>query len=719
MQITQNLRKLLNEIVNEAKRRQNEYITVDHAFYILLKDKNIKALLEDVGVDVDYIRRGLDYYLDRYIEKVPLNVTPTETLSFHKATERMINHIQGIRKNVADELDFFVALLEDETSYANQLLREFGIEKVEIVEYISDNKEEKEKKKSSSIKEFTTELTAIAKDFDDVIGREKEINRVMQILVRRKKNNPVLVGEAGVGKTAIVEGLAKKIALNKVPKQLQNKKIYSLDIGSLIAGTKYRGEFEKRMKAILDELKKDKEPILFIDEIHMIVGAGAAGNSSMDVANLLKPALSRGEIRCIGATTYEEYKNHFEKDKALNRRFQKIDIKEPSIEDTIKILKGLKNRYEEFHNVRYSEEALKSAASLAKKYLREKFLPDSAIDLIDEAGAKFKLKGKKLITKADIESIVASIANIPKSATNNEIEKLRNLEVNLKSKVFGQDIAIKELVKVIKRKKAGLTREDKPIGSFLFVGPTGVGKTEIAKQLANILGINFLRFDMSEYQEKHSVAKLIGSPPGYVGYEKGGLLTESIRKQPHTVLLLDEIEKAHPDIVQILLQVMDNATLTDNDGRKADFRNVILIMTSNLGVGEGNNPGFLQEFSEFKEEAIERFFAPEFLNRLDAIVRFKPLSKENILMVVDKFIGELQDRLNSKKVKLTLTKRAKNALAKKGYSVKLGARPLARVIEENIVEPLSDEILFGELKNGGEVKVDFVKNKFNLKVLNK
>jgi len=720
MQITQNLRNILNEIVNEAKRRQNEYITVDHAFYVLLKDKNIRLLLEDVGVDVDYIRRGLDYYLDRYIEKVPVNVTPTETLSFHRATERMINHIQGIRKNVADELDFFVALLEDETSYTNQLLREFGIEKVEIVEYISDNKEEKEKKKTSVIEEFTTELTAIAKDFDDVIGREKEIDRVMQILARRKKNNPVLVGEAGVGKTAIVEGLAKKIALNEVPKQLQNKKIYSLDIGSLIAGTKYRGEFEKRMKVILDELKKEKEPILFIDEIHMIVGAGAAGSSSMDVANLLKPALSRGEIRCIGATTYEEYKNSFEKDRALNRRFQKIDIKEPSIEDTVKILKGLKNRYEEFHNVRYSEEALKSAASLAKKYLREKFLPDSAIDLIDEAGAKFKLRGKKLITKSDIESIVASIANIPKeSATNNEIEKLRNLEVNLKSKVFGQDSAIKELVKVIKRKKAGLTREDKPIGSFLFVGPTGVGKTEIAKQLARILGINFLRFDMSEYQEKHSVAKLIGSPPGYVGYEKGGLLTEAIRKQPHTVLLLDEIEKAHPDIVQILLQVMDNATLTDNDGRKADFRNVVLIMTSNLGVGEGNNPGFLQEFSEFKEEAIERFFAPEFLNRLDAIVRFKPLSKDSILMVVDKFIGELQDRLNSKKVKLTLTKRAKNALAKKGYSAKLGARPLARVIEENIVEPLSEEILFGELKSGGEVKVDYVKDKFNLKVLNK
>ncbi|MEO1927330.1 MAG: ATP-dependent Clp protease ATP-binding subunit ClpA [Nautiliaceae bacterium] len=718
MEITRNLRNILNEIVNEAKRRQNEYITVDHAFYVLLKDENIKKILEDVGVDVDYIRMGLDYYLDRYIEKVPVKVTPTETLAFHKATERMINHIQGIRKNVADEIDFFIALLEDETSYTHQLLREFGIHRVEIVEYITESEvETKENKKESPLKEFTTELTSIAKKFDDVIGREKEIERVMHVLARRKKNNPILVGEPGVGKTAIVEGLAKKIALNEVPKALKNKKIYSLDLGALIAGTKYRGEFEKRMKLILDELKKEKEPILFIDEIHMIVGAGVAGNGSMDVANLLKPALARGEIRCIGATTYEEYKNHFEKDRALNRRFQKIDIKEPSIEDTVKILKGLKSKYEEFHGVRYSEEAIKNAAVLAKKYLREKFLPDSAIDLIDEAGAKFKLKGKKLITKSDIEGVVAKLANIPKESTsNNEIEKLRHLENNLKARVFGQDEAIKELVKVIKRKKAGLTREDKPIGSFLFVGPTGVGKTEIAKQLADILGINFLRFDMSEYQEKHSVAKLIGSPPGYIGYEKGGLLTEAIRKNPHTVLLLDEIEKAHPDIVQILLQVMDNATLTDNDGRIADFRNVVLIMTSNLGVGEGNNPGFLQEFSEFKEEAIDRFFAPEFLNRLDAIVRFKPLSRESVMLVVDKFINELQDKLNSKKVKLTLTKRAKEALAKKGYSPKLGARPLARVIEENIVEPLSDEILFGDLKGGGEVRVDYVKDKFNLKV---
>ena len=723
MNITESLRKILAEIINEAKRRQNEYITVDHAFYILLKNKNVREILEDVGVDVDYIRKGLDYYLDRYLEKVPVEVNPTETLAFHKATERMINHLQGIRKPVADEIDFFVALLEDETSYTHQLLREYGIERVEIVEYITEIKDIekeienlKEDNKESALKNFTTELTKEAEKFDDVIGREQEIDRVIQILARRKKNNPVLVGEPGVGKTAIVEGLAKKIANNEVPEILKNKKIFALDMGSLIAGTKYRGEFEKRIKKILDELKKEKEPILFIDEIHMIVGAGAAGDSKMDVANLLKPALAKGEIRCIGATTYEEYKNYFEKDKALNRRFQKIDIKEPSIEDTIKILEGLKSKYEDFHKVRYSKEAIKSAAILAKKYLREKHLPDSAIDLIDEAGAKFKIKGKKLITKSDIESIVASIANIPKESTSgNEIEKLRNLEENLKAKVFGQDKAIKELVKVIKRKKAGLTREDKPIGSFLFVGPTGVGKTEIAKQLASILGINFLRFDMSEYQEKHSVAKLIGSPPGYVGYEKGGLLTEAIRKNPHTVLLLDEIEKAHPDIVQILLQVMDNATLTDNDGRKADFRNVVLIMTSNLGVGEGQNLGFMQEFSEFKEEAIHRFFAPEFLNRLDAIVRFKPLSKDSVMMVVDKFIDELQERLNSKKVKISLTKRAKEALAKKGYSPSMGARPLARVIEENIVEPLSDEILFGDLKNGGEVKIDFVKNKFNLK----
>ena len=428
MQITESLRNILRDIIKEAKLRKNEYITVDHAFYVLLKNKRIRALVEDTGIDVDYLLKGLDYYLDRYIEKVNVEVNPTETLAFHRATERMFNHIQGINKEAADEVDFFVALLDEESSYAVQLIKEFGVEKVDIVENVAETKEEKK----DILSEFTTELVSISDKFDDVIGREKEIERVMQILARRKKNNPILVGEAGVGKTAIVEGLAKKIKNKEVPKELKDIKINSLDIGSLLAGTKYRGEFEKRVKKILEELKKEKDPVLFIDEIHMIVGAGAAGGSNIDVANLLKPALARGEIRCIGATTYEEYKNYFEKDRALNRRFQKIDIKEPSIEDTVKILEGLKDRYEKFHNVRYSKEALKTAAILAKKYLREKFLPDSAIDLIDEAGAKYKLRGKKLITKSDIENIVAKIAYIPKeSAANYEIEKLKNLEENL------------------------------------------------------------------------------------------------------------------------------------------------------------------------------------------------------------------------------------------------------------------------------------------------
>ena len=726
MQITKNLKQILINTNQEATKRRNEYITVDHAFYSLLQNNTIQTILEDLGIDINFAEKALDYYLNYYIEKTEIKgYTPYESISLKSAFNRMLHHLQGIKKEVADEIDFFVALLEEEKSQMRRVLEEFGVAKVDILEYISEikrnnpeqNNNETNTQDKTVLSKYTVELTSIADKFDNVIGRNKEIERVIQILARRKKNNPSLVGEPGVGKTAIVEGLAKKIAENEVPAVLKNKKIYSLDVGSLVAGTKYRGDFEKRMKIILEELKKEDEPILFIDEIHMIVGAGAAGTGNIDVANLLKPELARGKIRCIGASTYEEYKNYFEKDKALNRRFQKIDIKEPIIEDTVKILEGLKNKYEEYHNIKYSKEAIKTAAILAKKYLTEKHLPDSAIDLIDEAGAKFKLKGKKIINKNDIEEIVASIANIPKeTASNNEIEKLKNLENNLKSNVFGQDEAIKQLVKVIKRKKAGLTRDNKPIGSFLFVGPTGVGKTEIAKQLADKLGIKFIRFDMSEYQEKHSVAKLIGTPPGYVGYEKGGLLTESIRKNPYSVLLLDEIEKAHPDIVQILLQVMDNATLTDNDGRKADFRNVILIMTSNLGVGESNKLGFNQEQTEFKEEAIERFFAPEFLNRLDAIVRFKPLNENSVLMVVDKFISELQEKLNKNNIKLSLTDKAKKELARKGYTPKFGARPLARIIEEKIVEPLSDEILFGNLKNGGKVSIDFEDNKFKLDI---
>jgi ATP-dependent Clp protease ATP-binding subunit ClpA len=715
MNITTRLNKILQYALQDVKRRKNRFITLEHIFYAMLRNSTMASHLRTLGADIEFLTITINKYLDTYIEKIdeiPEGFQPVETDAFQRVTNRMFEHLQGIRRDEANEFDMLASMAEESESFFMQLLSRFGIDKLDILQYISSLhlEDKKETKKESEIEKYTTEMVSEALKYDNVIGRDKEINRVMQVLLRRKKNNPILVGEAGVGKSAIVEGLAKKIAVGDVPPVLQNKKIFSLDIGSLIAGTKYRGEFEKRMKLVLNELKKYDEPILFIDEIHMIVGAGASGSGTMDVANLLKPALARGEIRCIGATTYEEYKKTFEKDRALHRRFQKIDINEPSINDTIKILKGLKNKYEEFHNVKYSNESIITAVELSKKYLREKFLPDSAIDVIDEVGAKFKLKNKNRISKTDIEEIIAQMANIPKeSAKTDEIEKLRLLEYNLKQKVFDQDEAIQNIVKVIKRKKAGLTRDDKPIGSFLFVGPTGVGKTEIAKQLAKTMGIHFERFDMSEYQESHSVAKLIGSPPGYVGYEKGGLLTETIRKHPHTVLLLDEIEKAHPDIVQILLQVMDNASLTDSEGRKADFRNVILIMTSNLGVGQGSNIGFNQEKSDFKEEAINIFFAPEFINRLDSVIRFKPLSKKALLQVVDKFMSETIEKLKKRNITLTLTNKAKEELIKRGYNPKMGARPMARVIENEIIEPLSDEILFGKLKKGGNVEIDFNK----------
>ena len=722
MNISNRLNKILQYAYADVKQRKNQFITLEHIFYAMLKNQTVSNVLLSLGADVDFMLLMLKNYLNSYIEvldELPENFQPIETDSFQRVSNRMFEHLQGVRKDVADEFDLLVAMCEEEDSFFLQLLKKFNLSKFEIIQYLSEVKREESSKTENhktanqkEIEKYTTEMVDEALRYDDVIGRDMEIERVMQILSRRKKNNPILVGEAGVGKTAIIEGVAKLIATNNVPKNLQNRKIFALDIGSLIAGTKYRGEFEKRLKAILKELKKYDDPILFIDEIHMIVGAGASGSGTMDIANLLKPALARGEIRCIGATTYEEFKHSFEKDKALTRRFQKIDIDEPSIKDSVQILKGLKSKYEEFHQVKYSNEAIISAVELSNKYLREKFLPDSAIDIIDEVGARFKLKNRVRITKIDIENSVAQIANIPKETTGtDEIEKLKTLEKRLKQRVFAQDNAIKEIVKVIKRKKAGLSADEKPIGSFLFVGPTGVGKTEITKQLAKLMGIHFERFDMSEYQESHSVAKLIGTPPGYVGYEKGGLLTETIRKHPYSVLLLDEIEKAHPDIVQILLQVMDNATLTDNDGRKADFRNVILIMTSNLGVGDGSNIGFNQEQSDFKEEAIERFFAPEFLNRLDSIIRFKPLNKDTLFMVVDKFIEQTTQKLLKKGIKLIVTQDAKKQLIKKGYNPKMGARPMARVIENEIIEPLSDEILFGKLSRGGDIIVDF-KDKF-------
>ncbi|MRJ06387.1 MAG: ATP-dependent Clp protease ATP-binding subunit ClpA [Epsilonproteobacteria bacterium] len=743
MEISPELKRTFELMLKEATGRRHTILTTDHGFYILLTHtyRPVYLLVDSKIIDdferrVSQILEELRHYLDNFIESSQRNVHPVESPALKRALRNMQRIAREMGEEVVRPVHFFLALLQEE-NYFKQLLIKHGIDPSilenqikeaelegnierewgEPEEQNSGNEVEVEPEEETPLHKYTTELVSQADKFDELIGREAELERLIQILARRKKNNPVLVGEAGVGKSAIVEGLAKRIARGEVPDFLKNKKIYALDVSSLIAGTKYRGDFEVRMKELLKELKKEDQPILFIDEIHTIIGTGATGNSSLDIANILKPALARGELRCIGATTYSEYKDHIEKDKALQRRFQKLDIREPSIAESYQILKGLKKRYEEFHGVKYSDEALKSAVNLAKKFLTEKFLPDSAIDLIDEAGARFRLKGKKTITKREIGEVVSMMANVPREvAGKGEVEQLKGLENRLKKVVIGQDKAVEAVVKVIKRNRAGLARENKPVGSFLFVGPTGVGKTELAKQIAQQLGIHFIRFDMSEYQEKHAVAKLIGAPPGYVGYEKGGLLVEEIRKHPHAVLLLDEIEKAHPDIVQILLQVMDNGTLTDNDGRRADFKNVLLIMTSNLGVGEGGSIGFGKEMGDFKEDAIEQFFAPEFLNRLDGVIRFKPLGEKVVLQIVDKFIEELRQKLRKRKVTLRLTDRAKRQLGAEGFSPKFGARPLSRKIEERIVEPITEELLFGKLQQGGVVEVDYKRGKFQFKI---
>lgn len=719
MGISKELKRVFERMIEVAKGYHHPYLTTDHGFYVLIEEsQEVRELMEEEGVNLDYLKMGLRHYLDRYLERTSERQIPTETVSLKRVLKRMRELANRDKVEEITPIYFLLALLEED-NYTTQLLKSLGFNPTFLREIWHERLHEEEGEEEEEREEqwdFITDLVSMADRFDNLIGRERELERLIQVLARRKKNNPILVGEAGVGKSAIVEGLAKLIREGKVPKFLQNRKLYSLDVGSLIAGTKYRGEFEERMKGVIRRLKREKGAILFIDELHTIVGTGATGNSSLDIANILKPALARGELRCIGTTTYKEYKEHIERDKALHRRFQKIEVREPSLEQSYQILKGLKERYEEFHQIRYSEEALKSAVYLAKKFLIEKFLPDSAIDVIDEAGARFKLKGKKLITKGDIEEIVSAIANVPKEvATKDEVERLKGLEERLKKLIIEQERAIKEVVKVIKRHKAGLTRENKPIGSFLFIGPTGVGKTELARQLAYELGISFLRFDMSEYQEKHSVAKLIGAPPGYVGYEHGGILVETVRKNPHGVLLLDEIEKAHPDIVQILLQVMDNATLTDNEGRRADFRNIILIMTSNLGVGEGDKIGFGEGEVQFREEAVENFFAPEFINRLDGIIRFQPLSQRAMVQIVEKFLEELRQKLAPRKVVLDLTPTAKLELAKRGYSPKFGARPLARTIEQEIVEPITDQLLFGKLEKGGIVEVDFNGQEFQFK----
>lgn len=725
--ISKELRHIFAQAISYAKTNKHEYLTLEHIFLMLINDVTIENMFIDLGVDTKALFEDLKKYIEANTPRLPDGIIdePIETLALSSTIENMVAHTQSSGKTKANVEDMFVAILKDEKAYATYLLKKLGIQRVDILEEIShkpeeQNDEQKDDKSDKVLEDNSSELVGIAKksQIDPVIGRDKELERVIEILGRRKKNNPLLVGEPGVGKTAIAEGLALKIAKNEVPDFLQDSKIFSLDMGSMLAGTKYRGDFEKKLKSLLKEISKIPKAILFIDEIHTIVGAGSVGGSAMDASNILKPLLANGKLRCIGATTFAEYRNDFAKDKALSRRFAKVDINEPSIEDSILILEGLKSKYEEYHKVKYSKSAIISAVELSKKYIQDRFLPDCAIDVIDEVGASKKIELSKTlkvkndtnitISSKDVEETISKMAHIPaRSATKSDLSLLKNLEKNMQKRVFGQDKAINSIVQAIKINKAGLGLDKKPIGSFLFTGPTGVGKTEVAKELSLQMGIHFERFDMSEYMEAHAVSRLIGAPAGYIGFEQGGLLTESIRKHPHTVLLLDEIEKAHPDLMSILLQVMDNAELTDNSGNKADFQNVILIMTSNLGVTEANVMGFAKNEKLNENRAINKFFAPEFRNRLDAVVSFDSLSLDIVSKVAGKFIEDLEKQLETKKIKIEISKKAKDELARLGYDKTMGARPLNRVISDKIKNPLTDEILFGKLKKGGLVKIDF------------
>ena len=726
--ISKELRSIFSQAVGYAKSSKHEYLTLEHIFLMLLHDESIENLFIDLGVDSSKLFDDTKKYIDENTPKLPAGIEdePLETISLTSTIEYMVAHAQTSGRGNATVEDMFVAILKDDKSYALYLLRTLGIERIDILEEISHKEddelvvEETEDKNNKVLDKNATELVTVAKkgEIDPVIGREKEISRVIEILSRRKKNNPILVGEPGVGKTAIAEGLALQIAEQQVPEFLHDAKVFSLDMGSMIAGTKYRGDFEKKLKSLLQEVIKIPNAILFIDEIHTIVGAGSVGGSAMDASNILKPMLSNGKLRCIGATTFAEYRNDFSKDKALSRRFAKVDVEEPSIDDSILILEGLKSKYEEFHGIKYSKAAIRSAVELSKKYITDRFLPDCAIDVIDEVGASKKIslvatlktKSKKNITvsQEDIENTIAKMAHIPaKSATKSDLSLLKSLEKNMQKRVFGQDDAITTIVQSIKRNKAGLGLDKKPIGSFLFTGPNGVGKTEVAKELSLQLGVHFERFDMSEYMEAHTISRLIGAPAGYVGFEQGGLLTEAIRKHPHTVLLLDEIEKAHPDLMSVLLQVMDNAELTDNAGNKADFQNVILVMTSNLGATEANVMGFAKDDNLNENKAITKFFAPEFRNRLDSVVSFESLSIDVVTKVVAKFISDLEEQLSDKNIKINITNKAKKELATIGYDKAMGARPLNRVISDKIKNVLTDEILFGKLKKGGIVNIDF------------
>ena len=713
--ISTELNEIFQKSILYAKSLRHEYLTIEHVFFILLNSKDGSDIIRACGGDVEMMKEALVIYISTSIETLPPSIDqdPYETVALSRLIDNMIIHLQSAQQQNADIGDLLASLFDEQKSFSYTLLTEHGISKLDILELISHTENEETKSDESYLSKYSINLLQKAKEgkIDPVIGRDSEISRVIQILCRRKKNNPILVGEAGVGKTAIAEGLALDIVKSNVPDIIKDAELYALDLSAMLAGTKYRGDFEKRLKGVIDELKVHPNAILFIDEIHTLVGAGST-SGTMDAANQLKPALASGELTCMGATTFAEYRNSFEKDKALSRRFSKVDIDEPSAKVSYKILQGLKSKYEKHHNVTYTPKALKSAVDLSKRYITDRFLPDKAIDIIDETAASFHLKDRKKrkITAYDIEKTISRIVGISNSkVSKDETNELMNLEEELKLKVIGQDKAITEVAKAIKISKAGLTPSNKPIASFLFSGPTGVGKTELALSLSKVLGVNFERFDMSEYMEKHALSRLVGAPPGYVGYEQGGLLTEAIKKHPYTVLLLDEIEKAHPDLVNILLQIMDNATLTDNNGYKANFQNVILIMTSNIGASARSVMGFNKDSSISKDEELKSFFTPEFRNRLDAVVEFEQLSLETVESVVLKFVNELNNDLKKKKVSVNISDDARKFVAKSAYSQEMGARPLKRFIQDNITNKLSDEILFGKLKSGGKVEVDFNK----------
>ncbi len=741
--LSRELELALIKAIKEAKNHRHEYVTVEHILYGLLHDDLARHIIDKCGGNNDNLKERLERF---FSGSLPLlkneEAEPAQTIAFNRVLQRAVNHVQSCGKKQVDTGDVLVSIFTETESHAVYFLGTEGIGRLEVVEYISHNipetlqkeplrqvqprqKQKKQKAKTDPLTEFTVNFSTRAAEgsIDPLIGRDLELQRMMQVLCRRKKNNPLLVGEPGVGKTAMAEGLALRIfddlatrQLEKpdpkklVPDLLSGTEIYMLDMGTLVAGTKYRGDFEKRLKDVISGIEAKDNAILFIDEMHTIVGAGATSGGSMDASNLLKPALQAGTIRCIGSTTYEEYKNHIEKDRALSRRFQKIDIEEPSITDACGILRGLQSRYEEHHQVRYSKPAIKATVELADRYLYDRFLPDKAIDVMDEVGASFRLANKtgRTVSVRDIERVVSKMARVPVTTKNgNDIEELRDLDTALKSYIFGQDDAINTLVKAVKRSRAGLGHPTSPTGSFLFAGPTGVGKTEVARQLAAAMKVNFERFDMSEYMEKHAVARLIGAPPGYIGFEQGGLLTDAIRKHPYTVLLLDEIEKAHPDVFSILLQVMDHSTLTDNTGRRADFRNVILIMTTNAGAREmsEHSIGFLGDSSGKEQKALKNLFSPEFRNRLDSTITFSTLEPDTVEKIVDKMIRELQSQLSEKKVTISLTPAARRYLARHGYEPAYGARPLRRIIMKEIGDVLTEEILFGRLTRGGEVRI--------------